>query len=438
MHTLRQVKRDYDPGYPRSLTQAEILELLRPGLFARFSSKTMLAGAMLAGAALPGCGAEKITLNEHAPAKPVPKHATTGTDAALKAKVDQLVTELLGSAKEGHWGKHTSLRLSRDLANNPPIKYPSIPISYGNSYVGLFDTEAAKQATFKLFSLYGIEMKSNVPVEGKGFLFEADGYDEKSGIGFKIVMPEEGARRGADKPQAAEKHLDMGEIKMLDNAIKLDQLHLFVAGAGGFPNMDGDLYTPMEYYLASVVDYLNWIHGDKQIELTRVLGKLPGGHTDKSWRELPPLPGCDFENAGDEAAWKVERGTIARSDKWSRHGNHSLQAALEPGGKLVYTVPDGSSIELDKDYRAASCGYYLDGTLEEPLTFSFTFGGDDGSEFELHEQVTHGGGGNLRLSSKGSEKGKVAKLKTVTIRADHKRAITIYLDDLGVSLPRKE
>jgi hypothetical protein len=29
--------------------------------------------------------------------------------------------------------------------------------------------------------------------------------------------------------------------------------------------MDGDLHTPMKYYLASVIDYLNWLQGDLQI-----------------------------------------------------------------------------------------------------------------------------------------------------------------------------
>ena len=36
--------------------------------------------------------------------------------------------------------------------------------------------------------------------------------------------------------------------------------------------MDGDLYTPTQYYLASVIDYLNWVHGDREIDHSRILG----------------------------------------------------------------------------------------------------------------------------------------------------------------------
>ncbi len=55
MSTLRPVDTDYDPGYPKRLTPEEVRNLLRPGLARRFSSQTLLAGAMLA-AATAGCG----------------------------------------------------------------------------------------------------------------------------------------------------------------------------------------------------------------------------------------------------------------------------------------------------------------------------------------------------------------------------------------------
>ena len=49
MSSLKPVPRSYCPDYPRFLTEADIREILRPSLLARFSRETLLAGAMLTG-----------------------------------------------------------------------------------------------------------------------------------------------------------------------------------------------------------------------------------------------------------------------------------------------------------------------------------------------------------------------------------------------------
>ena len=67
----------------------------------------------------------------------------------------------------------------------------AIRISFGNSYVGIFDTEAAKAAAAKLFQQYGIELKKDVPIKVDGYEFTADGYDEKLRIGFELVVPDQ-------------------------------------------------------------------------------------------------------------------------------------------------------------------------------------------------------------------------------------------------------
>src|SRR5688500_14996824 len=92
---LRPVPADYSPAYPSRLTPEEIHDLLRPGLFRRFTPTTMLAGALVAGAMAAGCDG------------PTPASGTgsdagksTRTDPQLRAKVDRIVEEVLGPVKD--------------------------------------------------------------------------------------------------------------------------------------------------------------------------------------------------------------------------------------------------------------------------------------------------------------------------------------------------
>ena len=281
---LRPVRRDYEPAYPQQLTEDEVLRLLRPGLFERFSPATLLAGAVIAGALAGGCdnapaGGGAGPGRGAGPGGGAGGVRSTRTDPALKAKADQVVSEVLGKTKKGFWNERSSINPKSELAANPPVKYPRIPISYGNSYVGIFDTEAAREATRRLFATYGLEVRPGVRVKGDGFEFVADGFDETTKTGFKLMTTEQRVRLADQKVVAAppEQVLDEQELAALDKAVQAGQLKIFVANGKWFPNMDGDLYTPMQYYLASVVDYLNWVHGDRQIDPETVLGKLPGG-----------------------------------------------------------------------------------------------------------------------------------------------------------------
>jgi hypothetical protein len=260
---LRPIPGTYEPGYPAALTREEIQELLRPGLFHRFSRPTLLAGAVFAGALVAaGCGA--------APAADVPAPAPSGGASRAarprqSAAVDKLVAEILGAYdKNKFWNKSARPSPAKELSGNPPVKYPQIPISFGNSFIGVIDVAAARDATIRLFEAYGLELVPDVPIQGEGYAFVADGFDSMNKVGFKIIRPpeDEGEGEGQGAPEHA---LSPDEIKPLDAAVKEGGIRMFVVKAEGFPNMDGDMYTPMEYYLASVIDYLNWIHGDREI-----------------------------------------------------------------------------------------------------------------------------------------------------------------------------
>ena len=135
MSQLQPVPNDYEPRYPRELSEQEIRDLLRPSLLSRFSNEVFLTGALVAGIAATGGNADANERN------------TISKDPMLKAQVDRLLQEVLGKYKSKTWNPRTSIKLSRELKTNPPVKYPSIPISFGNSYIGVFDTKAAKEVT---------------------------------------------------------------------------------------------------------------------------------------------------------------------------------------------------------------------------------------------------------------------------------------------------
>ena len=105
---------------------------------------------MITGMAVMGCqnsseaqsGAQELEAGEDvAPPVPAVKRdgPTTSSDPNLHKKVDAIVAEVLGKTKEGFWYKYSGLRLGTELKSNPPVKYPVIPISFGNSCVGIFD-----------------------------------------------------------------------------------------------------------------------------------------------------------------------------------------------------------------------------------------------------------------------------------------------------------
>lgn len=258
MSLLRPVRGPYDPGYPAQLSEDEIARLLRPGLFSRFDLKTILTGAVISVCTLTAVADSSGMGNR------------LRADARAKDRALRMAKEILGTFRNRNWNEHASIRTERILGSNPEVKFPRIPISFGNSYCGIFDTSRAIEATRKLFEAYGINVRNPGRVRGEGFCFEADGWDPRLKVGFKLLT--EDSRRSGD-----EKKLDEAELPKLDNAIRKGKLRVFVARADRYPNMDGDLYTPMEYYLASVVDYLNWIHGERAIDKTSVLGRVPKG-----------------------------------------------------------------------------------------------------------------------------------------------------------------
>ena len=440
---LNPVPADYAPAYPRRLTADEIEQFLRPGLFRRFSPATMMAGAVIAAALSGGCDGESDSASAAAPGGTGASGAgkSTRTDPQLRAKVEQIALEVLGPYRARmSWNDDASLCLEKRLSSNPPVKTPSIPISYGNSYVGLFDTNAAKEATRRMFAAYGIELEASVKVKGDGFEFIADGYDPRRRVGFKLLVPGGRTRLADNKPVAgpASEVLAAEELPALDEAVKSGTVNVFVADATDFPNMDGDQFTAMEYYLASVVDYLNWVHGDRTVELNKVLGKLPGAARKRHHREQwPPLPGGDFEADEDLKRWRATDGKVSISREWSGFGERGLLVELEPGGSVTYTPPEDEPLFVRPDFLVFRCDLYCPdlAAARAGTNITVTLIGEDDRRaafvMALGERWAR-----FEWAPGSSRRPPFKRLHGLTITTDSRSPIRFYVDDLAVQMKR--
>lgn len=379
MAGLKAYTQPYDPGYPRSLTDEQIEELLRPNLLRRFGKDVMLTGALLTGLLSSGCrsGDSKSPAvgNSEKPNEEVkqelelPKAQENNSKKKKNAKVEAAVKkaeekerkkndriqrttashrkakawskEVLGRIKAGYWNKHAGINLIREIAANPPLKYPRIEISYGNSYCGVFDIEEAKKITEEMFKIYGIELKSDVPVKGIDYEFDADGYNEKLNIGFEILGNGYLPNRKDFKKEA----LSPLECTGLNKDIRDKKRQIFVANINQLPNMDGDLYTPKQYYMASVIDYLNWVRGDILYKPDEVLGTFP---ISRSSQLSTLLPGSSFKTeSAKNSNWSMVNKTSSFTISKEVTGT-SLLAHLAAGDTLRYEPKE--AFALPKHY----------------------------------------------------------------------------------------
>ncbi len=205
--------------------------------------------------------------------KPLPMMGKSSrTELVLTERVELLVREALATQQKGGWYEGSGIGYYHLIANNPLIKRPEVSISCGNSVGGVFDIAEARKLTEDLFSAYGIPLETHVPLKGEGYAFTADGYNRELNVGFEIRS---GYLRGlgwnarwAEQKSGAD-FLGHDELVSLERDVKHNRIAMFVCD----PNevYDGDEYLAMSYYLASVIDYLNWIHGDREVDYSRIL-----------------------------------------------------------------------------------------------------------------------------------------------------------------------
>ncbi len=254
MSSLKPIDKDYRPGYPSMLTLRVVDELLTPGLLQRFSAKALRAGAALGGAALIAAGGMSPAQAELA-SSGAPSLAQPGPE--MDERVSALITKLRGPDNRGVHPKARPL-LTKELESNPVVRYPRISVHFGNSYMGILDTTAAKAATKQLFALYGINLRDDVTIRTGGYEFIADGYDPVTKTGFEILEP-----RYPNRPVKEAAVLSDNELPLLNRDVKAGNTRFFVARADNFPIVDIDSHAHWTYYLESVASYLRFIHGQR-------------------------------------------------------------------------------------------------------------------------------------------------------------------------------
>ncbi len=246
---IRPIASDYDPGYPAMVEIDDWQALLADSSRAVFDARTLAFAGLL--------GASMLIPAPSSAA--VPETLTAGNPTAA-AIANTALAEVKGRAM---WRKVASVGTRAYVKGNPDITVPRIPISFGNSMIGVFDMKRARAVTVDIFRAYGVELQTDYPLKREDLAFHVDGYDPERGIGFEIVGGERppmgfsGRKPGPAPP--AHVQLDEDEQKRLMSAVEGKALKLLLVPVDGYPNMDGDQYTPLAAYLRSVLDYLDWL-----------------------------------------------------------------------------------------------------------------------------------------------------------------------------------
>lgn len=227
--------------------------------FSALAAALVLQGCTLAPASAPG---PFVGVRE-APAGPVVSRLSSRQEP-LKSRVEQVTHEFLGPNFEVFDRDSVCLVPRRELEANPPLKYCD---GCSNCLPPVLENWRAQKATEKLFEAWGIALKPQVRVSGPGYDFVADGYNETSKIGFKILQPE--ASKAELKPISPGGDLSQEELRALDRDVERGALRIFVVDGKRFERGA----TALAFHIASVIDYLNWVHGDREIDLHSVLGQ---------------------------------------------------------------------------------------------------------------------------------------------------------------------
>ena len=221
----------------------------------RFLALLLLLGVPAWGQPLPPCAAHL----------PRAGHRTS-TDPALKERVERIVRETLErhSPISSFWGSH-NIALGCELFNNPPVKYLQIRTGCGNSYLGALPPVLVLRPTRDLFAAYGIPLRAKVPLVCGGQRLVADGYNQELRVGFKIIWPSGVTECGGSiryPVEPAHSRLTEDKLEVIDEQIAAGRVNLFVADASRFQITDvAGVRAPLAFYLTSLVDYLNWLHG---------------------------------------------------------------------------------------------------------------------------------------------------------------------------------
>ena len=207
---------------------------------------------------------------------------------------------------------------------------PQIPISFGNSYSGVFDAGEARLQARKLFEAYGVTLAADAvvaPAEGKATL---DGLDRERKIGFKIRGGPlaRGGFVGAMEAQKEPPETGLSDDEL--GALAKDGFRIHVADLNDYPVMDRDSSPSRFAYLASVIDFLNGVTDGPDVDVTAIM---------VGWQERIAIPEQDV-GAPEGAVKQTSEGkrfvTVPRNGKIVLEVTHRQVAgspAIREGGR---------------------------------------------------------------------------------------------------------
>jgi len=252
-------------------------------------------------------------------------------------------------------------------ATSGQVYVPRIPISFGNSSMGLFDAGSARRLAGGIFRAYGLELETGVEFDDALVHARLDGADHVRKLGFKLSgLAGNREMHDSGRSEPASTALDTVERAALEQG----GWKLHVADMKNYPLMDGDQFTPTLAYLAGVIEFLNSVTDGPDVDLRPVLMGVRQGFPVPALRTLG-LEGVTRAGDGDEFA--LSRGqTItlhfnspgSPSPSLHERGRgwyEPLSGDLGRGGPLS-TVGRISVLQLP-----VQLGWYAPGAKPEPL-----------------------------------------------------------------------
>lgn len=285
---VARVPRNYDPGYPSRLSRADYHELVAIRMPLRLLRAAATASVAFS---LAACDPKPTpTLGETPPGPKDPIRPRAPDD--LERRIVALIDEMKRDATRSSW--FSLSRFVRNTADEKRLGAPQwearVPISYGNSYSGIFDVSLARKRAVQAFAAYGIEIERNVAIQGDGISATVDGLHRDSGLGFELRDPTEPVLDFSGGPT-------VDYAKQYDASIFLDDAEITELRAAGWrihvadpkPRFDGDEFTPGMAYLASIIEYLDRETDGPDFDIETVLFPSRQIVTVKA-RFEPPLP----------------------------------------------------------------------------------------------------------------------------------------------------
>lgn len=264
--SIEAIRKPYDPGYPARLSDDELTALLK----ARAGSPHLRAAALIA------CLGSSLAAQE---SKPTSRPAG---DSNREAKICWSLNAAMAKCRNGYWLPFASIERS-EIPGLPGRKVVKaiVPISYGNSFSGLFDANAARQHARMVFGAYGIPLKMEVEVDVRGARGILDGYSEERKLGFEIRTHDLDMEQFVDwsEPVATNENQDVALDEREITAIEATGRKILYAPQSFYAVFDGDKSVPMLYWMAAVVDFLNSVTDGPDVDIA---GALTGEFRRKS------------------------------------------------------------------------------------------------------------------------------------------------------------